>query len=290
MLFKVILCYLEFFMTFKANIFFPNRPLHLSTMLLYCGHELVTSRDYRWDGLKRGDKELCFWQYTIKGRGELRFKGETYSVNPGEAMLLTVPEDHYYYFPEGSDIWEFIFITMHGRETMRIFRQMQKQAGVIVKFDMDSLPVKKAFSICQKVERNEIDNQYAASALTYDFLMSLVEYARPAEQGIDAPPEFINRVSEYCLKNIDKPVSVSDMAKCAGYSRYHFARLFKEYTGSGPQYFMNELRIRMAVRLLQTEHLSVKEIAQRCGFEDISYFCKIFRKFQKVSPNEFRGM
>jgi AraC-like DNA-binding protein len=79
------------------------------------------------------------------------------------------------------------------------------------------------------------------------------------------------------------------MAKCAGYSRYHFTRLFKQYMGNSPQYFMNELRIRMAVRFLQTEQLSIKEIAQRCGFDDVSYFCKIFRKFQKVSPNEFRG-
>ena len=276
-------------MTFKANIFFSNRAVHLSSMLLTCGHQIVNSCDYRWNGLKRGDKEFCFWQYTIKGRGELRFKGEIYSVDPGDAMLLTVPEDHYYYFPENSDSWEFIFITMYGRETMRIFRQLQKQTGVMIKFDINSPPVKKAFAICQKSERNEIENQYTASALTYDFLMSLLEYVKPAGQGENIPPEFISRVSDYCLKNIDKPVSVNDMAKCAGYSRYHFTRLFKEHTGKGPQYFMNELRIRMAVRLLQTEQLSVKEIAQRCGFEDVSYFCKIFRKFQKVSPNEFRG-
>jgi len=277
-------------MAFKSNIFFSDRSVHLSSMLLTCGHELITSCDYRWDGLRRGDKEFCFWQYTLKGRGELKFKDKVYAVKPGEAMLLTVPEDHYYYFPEDSDSWEFVFITIYGRETMRLFRQLRKQTGVIAKFDKDSVPVQKAFSICQKSEKNEIDNQYAASALAYDFLMSLIDYVRPAGQGESGPPKFINRVHEYCLVNIDKPVSVNDMAKCAGYSRYHFTRLFKEHMGSSPQYFMNELRIRMAVRLLQTEQLSVKEIAQRCGFEDVSYFCKIFRKFQKVSPNEFRGM
>lgn len=277
-------------MAFKSNIFFSDRAVHLSSMLLNCGHELVTSRDYRWDGLKRGDKEFCFWQYTLKGHGELRFKDKVYAVNPGEAMLLTVPEDHCYYFPADSDSWEFIFITIYGRETMRIFRQLQKQVGVIARFDLNSLPVQKAFSICQKSEKDEIDNQYAASALAYDFLMSLIAYVRPAGQGQSGPPEFIKRVHEYCLKNIDKPISVNGMAKCAGYSRYHFTRLFKQYMGDSPQYFMNQLRIKMAVRLLQTERLSVKEIAQRCGFEDVSYFCKIFRKFQKVSPNEFRGM
>jgi len=274
----------------KTNIFFSERAVYLSSMLLTCGHELISNTDYRWDGLKRGDKEFCFWQYTLKGRGELKFKDEIYSVKPGDAMLLTVPEDHCYYFPQDSNEWEFIFVTIYGRETMRIFRQLQKQTGVIAKFDKKSLPVQKAFDICHKSERNEIDNQYIASALSYDFLMSLVAYMRPAGQGEKGPPEFINKVNEYCLKNVDKAVCVNDMAKCAGYSRYHFTRLFKEYTGSSPQYFMNELRIRMAVRLLQTEQLSVKEIAQRCGFEDVSYFCKIFRKFQKVSPNEFRGI
>ncbi len=277
-------------MEYKANIFFPERAVHLSSMLLNCGHELITSTDYRWDGHTRGDKEFCFWQYTLKGHGELKFKDKIYSVNPGDAMLLTVPEDHCYYFPQNSDSWEFIFVTIYGRETMRLFRQLQKQAGVIARFDIDSLPVQKAFSIINKSEKNEIENQYTASSLSYDFLMTLIDYARPAEQGESGPPEFIRRVNDYCLKNINRSASVNDMAKCAGYSRYHFTRLFKKYTGSSPQYFMNELRIRMAVRLLQTEQLSIKEIAQRCGFEDVSYFCKIFRKFQKVSPNEFRGI
>jgi AraC family transcriptional regulator len=277
-------------MTYKANIFFPDRSVHLSSMLLICGHEVVNSCDYRWDGRKRGDKELCFWQYTLSGRGELRMKDKVYPVNPGEAMLLTAPEDHCYYFPSDSDSWEFIFITMYGRETMRLFNQLRKQSGSIVKFGKDSLPVQKAFLIIEKRKNSEIDNQYIASALTYDFMMSLIDYVRPAGQGENKTPEFISRVHEYCLKNMSRAVSVNDMAKCAGYSRYHFTRLFKEHTGSSPQYFMNELRIRIAIQLLQTEQLSVKEIAQRCGFEDVSYFCKIFRKFQKVSPNEFRGM
>ena len=277
-------------MLFFSKLFVFDHAEHLSAMLLHCGHELITNCDYRWNGLKRGDKEFCIWQYTLKGRGELRIKDKVYSIKPGEAMLLTVPDEHCYYFPDNSDPWEFIFISIYGSETMRLFRQLYKQTGAIVKYDKDSLPIRKAFSICQKGEKNKIDNQYAASALAYDFLMSLIDYSRPAGQGKNLVPEFVSRVHDYCLRNIDKSVKVNDMAKCAGYSRYHFTRLFKEHTGSSPQYFMSELRIRMAVRLLQTEQLSVKEIAQRCGFEDTSYFCKIFRKFQKNSPNEFRGV
>ncbi|MDD5698906.1 MAG: AraC family transcriptional regulator [Victivallaceae bacterium] len=271
---------------FKKNIFFPDRTVHLSAMLLGCGHERVSSLDYRWDGLKRGSKEFCFWQYTLSGRGALRVHDGVYPVLPGEAMLLMVPEDHCYYLPEDSASWEFIYITMYGHEVMRLFHQLRQCTGAIAAFEPDSLPVRKAFSICRKSGKNKIADQYDASALAYDFLMALIAYVGPTGQG--RLPEFINRVYEYCLQNIDRPLTVDEMAKCAGYSRYHFTRLFNQYLGSSPHHFMIELRIRMAVRLLQTERLSIKEIAQRCGFDDVSYFCKTFRKFRKVSPNEFR--
>ena len=276
-------------MAFKKNILFADRAIRLYSMLLACGHEVVRSTDYRWDGLKRGNKEFCFWQYTLRGKGALRYKDKTYEVNPGEAMLLTVPDDHCYYFSGDTKEWEFIFVTMYGREVMRLFDEVRRQTGVIAPFKKYSLPVKKAHALCRKAEQGQVYSQYAASSAAYDFMMSLLDYVKPAESSTGGQPEFIKRVYDYCLSNIDKNVSVNDMAKCAGYSRFHFSRLFKDHMGVSPHYFMNELRIRLAVRLLQTEQLSVKEIAARCGFEDVSYFCKTFRKFQKVSPNEFRG-
>jgi AraC-like DNA-binding protein len=226
----------------------------------------------------------------LKGRGELKYKGDIFPVRPGEAMLLTVPEEHCYYFPSDSESWEFIFITMYGREVMRIFHELRQKTGAIAKFSKDSIPVNKAFSICEKTENDDIRNQYEASAMAYDFLMSMVDYIYPAGQGGRGRPEFIDRVYDYCMVHIGDTVKVDDMARCAGYSRYHFTRLFKHYMGVSPQNFMRDIRIRVAVRLLQTEQLSVKEVATRCGFEDVSYFCKIFRKYQNVSPNEFRGM
>ena len=47
--------------------------------------------------------------------------------------------------------------------------------------------------------------------------------------------------------------------------------------------------MRLAVRLLQTTNGSVKEVAENCGFEDASYFCKVFRNHYGVSPAGFRS-
>jgi AraC-like DNA-binding protein len=47
--------------------------------------------------------------------------------------------------------------------------------------------------------------------------------------------------------------------------------------------------MKRAVRLLQTERITIKEISDRCGFSDTSYFCKVFRKEFKISPEVFRN-
>ena len=47
--------------------------------------------------------------------------------------------------------------------------------------------------------------------------------------------------------------------------------------------------MRLAVRLLQTTTASVKEIAAQCGFDDVSYFCKVFRKVHSLTPGEYRS-
>ena len=47
--------------------------------------------------------------------------------------------------------------------------------------------------------------------------------------------------------------------------------------------------MRLAVRLLQTSTASVKEISAQCGFDDVSYFCKVFRKVHSLTPGEYRS-
>ena len=96
----------------RVNFFRLTKSIPLHSTMLNCGHECETSMDYRWNGLQMGNRELAIFQYTLAGFGKLDYDGETYTISPGEAMLLTVPEEHCYYFPDDSDSWEFIFINM----------------------------------------------------------------------------------------------------------------------------------------------------------------------------------
>lgn len=273
----------------ERGFFFPERRTPLHSMLINCGYQDRDTHNYRWDNMMRGPKEFAIWQYTLAGEGALIYENSEYRLFPGSAMMVEVPHQNTYFLPPESDYWEFLYISLNGSEIMRLWRESVKQDGPVVELPINSAPVEKAINIFKSGVNGEIRNALNASALAYDFMLSIMEYILPSDGVNTNRPSFLNDVVSYCLEHPDGDLSVDALAEVAGYSRYHFSREFHRFQGMPPAEFVNQLRIKLAVRLLQTEKLSIKEISDRCGFGSSSYFCKVFKKYQGISPGDFRS-
>lgn len=92
----------------------------------------------------------------------------------------------------------------------------------------------------------------------------------------------------YLQEHFREPVSLADLAKAAGLSEKYFGEYFKSITGETPIQYLNEYRIERAAEALAEEEKSVTDIALECGFNDLSYFIKTFRRHYGVSPNFYR--
>ena len=270
------------------SMIFPERTIPLYAMITGCGRQYRTSIDYNCYGLKRGNAEFTIWQYTLGGWGMLEVEGKSHKLTPGKAMLLHIPQNHRYYLPKESEFWDFVYISMHGREIMRLWRELEKAAGPIVELSEKSNTLKTFSGLFEKAAAGELNSPFKASAMAYQMQMSLMDELLPSAAGKGKIPEFMKNVIKFCQENIEKPPDVDEMAEISGYSRYHFSRLFTEHQGISPAAFLKELRLKEAIRLLQHEALAVKEIALKCGFQDASYFCKAFRHSYGMSPEEFR--
>jgi AraC-like DNA-binding protein len=96
-------------------------------------------------------------------------------------------------------------------------------------------------------------------------------------------------VVEHIRANLDKPLTIPDLASESGFSRGHFSRLFAASEGLPPAEFVLQERMRHAGRLLSGHSLlPVKEIANLVGIPDPNYFAKVFRRYFGTSPTEFR--
>ncbi len=92
----------------------------------------------------------------------------------------------------------------------------------------------------------------------------------------------------YVEQNIDKKITLEDLAEFVGYSVYHFSRLFKREVGLPPYEYIIRFRLDLAKHFLITTQKNVKDIAKECGYQNEINFYNIFKKNVGMSPKQFR--
>lgn len=101
----------------------------------------------------------------------------------------------------------------------------------------------------------------------------------------------IGRAQRYIRLHLTEGMSLSAIAREAGSSSYHFARLFQAYVGETPFEFLRRIRLVTALRMLQEDTaVSVTEVALGVGCETSAAFNKSFRKLLEMTPSDFRNL
>ncbi len=98
----------------------------------------------------------------------------------------------------------------------------------------------------------------------------------------------LRRVIEYIQQNLDKGLSLAELAGVVYMSPYHFARLFKQSTGTPPHRFVIRQRIDRARACLATPDFPIAEISRMVGFRTASHFSTVFRRVTGVTPGGYR--
>jgi len=114
-----------------------------------------------------------------------------------------------------------------------------------------------------------------------------VRRERPSRSTM--PKARLNRVLAYIDERADENLRLTDLAKAAGMSIFHFAKLFKQSTGRSPHQYALARRVEKAKQLLRQEGVSVLEVSARTGFVDQRHFTKVFRRFTGFTPTAYRA-
>jgi AraC family transcriptional regulator len=98
----------------------------------------------------------------------------------------------------------------------------------------------------------------------------------------------LGRAVDYMEANLDKPLALLDVAQAAGLSATHFARRFKQSTGSAPHQYLMRCRVERARRLLAETDSAIAQIAYACGFAHQEHLTRVFRRLSGETPARFR--
>lgn len=100
--------------------------------------------------------------------------------------------------------------------------------------------------------------------------------------------ELIKRAMLYISDHFNTPLTLEDVAAHVHLHPSYFSTMFKNSTGSSFKEYLNMVRIEESKRLLSNTDYSIIDIAIATGFEDQSYFSKVFKKYTGLTPKQFR--
>jgi AraC family transcriptional regulator len=97
----------------------------------------------------------------------------------------------------------------------------------------------------------------------------------------------LRQIRAYIDAHIGERISLDDLARQAGVSRFHFARQFRLSTGESPMGYLRRVRIERSKSILQRRETTIAEVAATLGFSDQSHFTRTFGRLVGVSPGSF---
>lgn len=139
--------------------------------------------------------------------------------------------------------------------------------------------------------RNSADEFQAFSIRALIDLISLEScrsMPRQEDLCISQPMLIIVKSLQTISQRLNQRLTVAQLADECGYSAAYFSRTFKRYIGMNPIQYMINLRLENAIRLVDTEHLSILSAAYCSGFQSSSAFYKAFHTYRGTTPCQYQ--
>jgi AraC-like DNA-binding protein len=115
-------------------------------------------------------------------------------------------------------------------------------------------------------------------------------FPQSARDGHRAEPVEIWKARKFIKEHSADELSLTKVAKAASISRNHFSEKFKQITGTNFVEYVARARFERACELLRDGDLRISEIAFAVGFQSLSQFNRVFKKFSEKSPSAYRAI
>lgn len=108
------------------------------------------------------------------------------------------------------------------------------------------------------------------------------------QQTKTSKTELMLQAVQYMHESYNKQISVTQISQYIGVERRRFAYLFERYTGMTPNHYLTNFRMKRSRELLRAQHYTVAQVAELVGYHDSFYFSRVFKKYNGVSPSDYR--
>lgn len=235
----------------------------------------------------------CYqWIQCRSGAGRLIVAGKEYTVAKDQGIFLMPNEVHEYY-AESSEDWVVDWVGLIGSGVEDFFQNTAKMtnSGVYCVAQPDDMREAMEQLIATAQSPNPIKTM-DVSALTYSFLMTLLKNASTSNtNSISNRYSRLTPVLNYIEEHYAEAITLKELSELLGVTPQHLCTLFRKIMNTRIFEYINLVRIKKSKEyLLDQPGIAIRDVAHANGFEDVSYFCYIFKRIEKATPGDFRKL
>ncbi|HEY8938047.1 MAG TPA: AraC family transcriptional regulator [Cyclobacteriaceae bacterium] len=228
--------------------------------------------------------------YCVEGKGWLEVPSGHYAVGPNEFLIIPSDMPHKYGADEKNP-WTIYWAHFKGIQSSSFVSLLSRQFKDFVLYTPFMEERLRNFeSIYESLESGySLDNlTYSSICFSY-YLASFCFADKFASAHHVLEKDAVDLSIEFMRNNLDRPLSLEEIASSINLSVSHYSSIFRKKTGYSPVVYFNHLKIQHACQYLQFTTLRINEIALKLGIEDPYYFSRMFTKIMGVSPLEYRN-
>jgi AraC-like DNA-binding protein/quercetin dioxygenase-like cupin family protein len=226
--------------------------------------------------------------YCNEGKGKVKIKKTEYQIEAGDFFTIPVKTPHVYE-ADAENPWTIYWVHFKGSASLHIVSNIEKQNGLKNFIQYNEKSIELFNEIYGQLERGYgSDNLMYANMCLWHFLTTFLYNDKYGRSGKLTTKDATDIAIDYLSGNIDKILTLEEIASEVNLSSSHFSYLFKKKTGFSPIEYFNHLKVQKACQYLLFTNLRIKEISQELGIEDQYYFSRLFTKIMGIAPNDYR--
>lgn len=231
--------------------------------------------------------------YCVEGAGWCRMDGQEFQVAANHYFILPAGKPHAYGANDDNP-WTIYWIHFKGKFASHFAKQcicpIEIKPGVYSRISNRIDMFEEIFRTLEMGYSRK--NLLYACSIFYHYLgtMLYIQQYRDAVRHETEGNDIVMAAIHFMKENIEKKLTLKEIAMHTGYSSSHFSFLFSQQTGFAPLTYFNQLKIQKACQLLDFTDMKVNQVCYKIGIEDTYYFSRLFHKIMGMPPSEYKKM
>lgn len=234
-----------------------------------------------------------------RGVSVYRLPERIYCVEPGQ--ILIIPSDVPHELTESKDTMRYLMLFEPGpMMSLRDQPSIQQVLRDPIYLNDGTELQSRVAGLLNQVVTCYFEKEPMWNARCYSYLLQIyallgteLQASRKDGEEDNGPridSEIMNGALTYINQHYMEELSLEQVASFAGFSKFYFSRVFKQFSGCSFTEYLTRKRMNVATDLLVRTSQSIREIAESSGFGSLATFNRVFRKHNQCTPSQYRAI